>query len=162
MYARGSPALALFFTLLGPVFAGTDEATPINRTEKLASSVDQTDEEQTRESAQARRIWRAREQHEKELAEKAIRREAALAREREAVRLETTFSNTARRESYLNHERYWLQREVDALPRDPADLSAMARRGAGDRELRDVLSARSTGDTLRQNTLRQLDTLRVR
>jgi len=160
MKAHWAHALALLSVLITPVFAGTEEATPTNG--KRAASADATDEEQIRESEQARRIRRAREEHERAFAERAVRREAALARDKEAARLETTLSNTGRRESYLTHERYWLQREVDALPRDPADLSAMARRGASERELRDVLSEQGNVGALRQNTPRQLDTLRLR
>ena len=120
------------------------------------------DEEQARESEQTRALNRARKEHEARRAEAAARLEAEQAREQETLRLHGSVSGLARRESYLNHERYWTQREFDSISRDPADLSAMARRGALERDLREIGSELRTIDPARQSAVRRLDTLRLR
>jgi hypothetical protein len=120
------------------------------------------DEEQARDSEQTRALNRARKAHEARRAEAAARLEAEQAREKETLRLHGSVSGLARRESYLNHERYWTQREFDSVSRDPADLSAMARRGALERDLREIGSELRTIDPARQSAVRRLDTLRLR
>ena len=120
------------------------------------------DEEQAREREQTRALNRARKEHEARRAEAAARLEAEQAREKETLRLHGSVSGLVRRESYLNHERYWTQRDFDSISRDPADLSAMARRGALERDLREIGSELRTIDPARQSAVRRLDTLRLR
>jgi hypothetical protein len=110
-----------------------------------------------------RRLRRARAEHEARRAEAAARLEAEQARQRELSTLQGTVSGLSRRESYLQHELYSTQRELDySISRDPADVSAMARRGSVERELRDIRDQYGTTGSLRQGAMRQLDTLRVR
>jgi hypothetical protein len=156
---RGSAAFAAWLALLAgipPVIAADYVAV------ERAGEVEVMDDDRARESERAGRLSRARIEHEEKLAQKGARLDAELTREQETARLGATISAAGRRESYLNHERYWLQREVDALPRDPADLSRMARRGAFERELRDLTTEQGAVGALRQNALRQFDSLRLR
>ena len=159
MTLRGAAAFAACLALLAdiPPVISADWVTV-----ERAAEVELMDDDRARENERARRLSRARIEHETKLAEKASRLEAELMREKETVRLHATISTAGRRESYLNHERYWLQREVDALPRDPADLSGRARRGAFERELKDLTTEQGTVGVLRQNALRQFDSLRLR
>jgi hypothetical protein len=113
-------------------------------------------------AAHERRLRRARAEHEARRAEAAARLETEQTRQRELGTLQGTVSGLTRRESYLQHELYWTQREVDSIFRDPADVSAMARRSSVDREFRDIRSQYDTTGSLRQGAMRQLDSLRVR
>lgn len=120
-------------------------------------------EETGEDSVYDRRLRRARAEHETRRAEAAARLEAEQARQRELSTLQGTVSGLSRRESYLQHELYWTQRELDySISRDPADVSAMARRSSVERELRDIRSQYDTTGSLRQGAMRQFDTLRVR
>ncbi|MGQ0751059.1 MAG: hypothetical protein ACT4PS_11035 [Betaproteobacteria bacterium] len=114
------------------------------------------------DSAYDRRLRRARAEHEARRAEAAARREAEQGRQRELSTFQGSVSGLSRRESYLQHELYWAQREFDSISRDPADVSAMARRSSVERELRDIRSQYDTTGGLRQGAMRQLDSLRVR
>jgi hypothetical protein len=119
-------------------------------------------EEMMDHAVHERRLRRARAEHEARRAEAAARLETEQTRQRELSTLQGTVSGLARRESYLQHEIYWTQRELDSISRDPADVSAMARRSSVDREFRDIRSQYDTTGGLRQGSMRQLDTLRVR
>jgi hypothetical protein len=120
-------------------------------------------EEITEDAAHERRLRRARAEHEARRAEAAARLETEQTRQRELATLQGTVSGLARRESYLQHELYWTKRELDySISRDPADVSAMARRSSVEREFRDIRSQYDTSGGLRQGAMRQLDTLRVR
>jgi chromosome segregation ATPase len=111
---------------------------------------------------QARRLTRAWAEHEARRAETARKLDEEQARDREIARLRSAVSGLGRRESFLRHEVYWSQRELDAISRDPADTSAMARRGNVDRELNDLRNQLDLTLTPRQATMRQLDGLRLR
>jgi hypothetical protein len=119
-------------------------------------------EDTIEDAAYDRRLRRARAEHEARRAEAAARLEAEQARQKELSALQGTVSGLSRRESYLQHELYWTRREFDSISRDPADVSAMARRSGVERELRDIRSQYDTADALRQGAMRQFDTLRVR
>lgn len=119
-------------------------------------------DEAVEDAAHARRLSRARAEHEARRAEAAARLETEQARQQQMGRLQGSVSEHARRESYLQHELHWTRRELDSLTRDPADVSAMARRGGLERELRDIRSQHETTNLLQQGATRQLDTLRVR
>jgi hypothetical protein len=114
------------------------------------------------DTSSARRLNRAWAEHEARRAEATARREAETARENEINRARGASSGYARRESFLRHDSYWQQREFDWITRDPADISAMARRGAVERDLRDTRSQLESAISGRQDSLRQLDTLRIR
>lgn len=114
------------------------------------------------DASSARRLNRAWTEHEARRAEDAARREAEILRQNEISRARGALSNYGRRESFLRHESYWQRREYDGITRDPADISAMARRGAVERELRDTGSQLEGALSGRQDSSRQLDTLRVR
>jgi hypothetical protein len=146
---------ALFVGWAGAAQAGSETENP------EAQPLAQTDEAAT-ESAHAKRLSRARAEHEARRAEAAARREAEQARQKEIGALQGSVSGLSRRQSYLQHELHWAQREFDSISRDPADASAMARRGNVERELRDIRSQYDTTGPLRQGAMRQLDTLRLR
>jgi hypothetical protein len=130
--------------------------------ETVATEPARTEEERVQESEHARRLSRARREHEARRTQDATRLEAEQLREKELTRLNESASGLGRRESYLRHERYWTRREYDSISRDPADISAMARRGALERELYDIRHQLDSAGTGRQNALRQLDSLRLR
>jgi hypothetical protein len=111
---------------------------------------------------QARRLTRAWAEHEERRAATARKLDEKQALDREIARLRGAVSGLGRRESFLRHEVYWGQRELDAISRDPADTSAMARRGNVDRELNDLRNQLELTLTPRQATMRQLDNLRLR
>lgn len=119
-------------------------------------------EEIAEDAVHERRLRRARAEHEARRAEAAAHLETEQTRQRELATLQGTVSGLARRESYLQHELYWTQREFDSISRDPADVSAMARRSSVEREFRDIRSQYDTSGGLRQGAMRQLDTLRLR
>lgn len=115
MTHRGSAAFAARLALLAgipPVISA--DWVVVER----AAETEVMEDDRARENERARRLSRARIEHETKLAEKAARLQAELMREKETARLGAAISTAGRRESYLNHERFWLQREVDALPRD--------------------------------------------
>jgi hypothetical protein len=124
------------------------------------AAIENDDPVQTGEPA--RRLMRARAEHEARRAEAARKLDEQQSRDREAARLRSAVSGLGRRESFLRHEVYWGQRELDAISRDPADTSAMARRGSVDRELNDLRNELNLTFTPRQATMRQLDGLRIR
>jgi hypothetical protein len=113
-------------------------------------------------STSARRLNKAWAEHEARAAEAAARREAVMARQNEITRAHGTNSSHARRESFLRHDSYWQRREFDSITRDPADVSAMARRGAVERDLLDTRAQLERAISGHQESLRQLDALRVR
>jgi hypothetical protein len=127
-----------------------------------AAATFETGQDPAQESEQVRRLRRARAEHEARRAEAARKVEAEEAREREIARLRGLASSLGRRESFLRHEVYWSQRELDAISRDPADASAMARRGNVDRELNDLRNQLDLTITPRRGTMRQLDGLHFR
>ena len=131
--------------------AGASEVRAAPQTEQIAE-----------DAAHERRLRRARAEHEARRAEAAARLETEQTRQRELGTLQGTVSGLSRRESYLQHELYWTQRELDSISRDPADVSAMARRSSVEREFRDTRSQYDMTGGLRQGAMRQLDMLRVR
>lgn len=152
-------AIAILVGLAGQARAAdSDEAAAAHEPAKGLQYPDDAAED----AAYARRLNRARAEHEARRAETAARLEAEQARQREMGRLQGSVSGHARRQSYLQHELHWTQRELDSITRDPADVSAIARRGGVERELRDVRSQYETTNLLQQGATRQLDALRVR
>lgn len=162
MAVRKLAAFAALVLWLVGTARGAWETPPEAAGREPVSTPEAIDEERMDESEHARRLNRARREHEARRAETAERLEVERAREKEAAGLQGAISNATRRESYLHHERYWAQREYDTLPRDPADLSAMARRGALDRELTDMRIELGTLGTVRQNAQSRFDALRLR
>jgi hypothetical protein len=165
------PALVAVLTLpllagaAGTAFAASTGEATLLPTEPAATTTfgdGRSDEDRAEESEQARRLRRARTEHEARRAEAAHKLEVEQAREREVARLRGAVSGLARRESFLHHEVYWNQRELDAISRDPADASAMARRGNVDRELNDLRNQLDLTATRRQGAMRQLDGARFR
>ena len=162
------PVRVIFFSLLagvGSAFAsGIDETTPLpaEPAATMTSTGDHGDEDAAAESEHARNLRRARAEHESRRAEAAQKLEAEQARGQEITRLHGAVSNLTRRESFLRHEVYWNQRELDAISRDPADTSAMARRGNVERELNDLRNQLYITKSMRQGSVRQLDGLRIR
>ena len=158
-------ALTLALPAAGPAFAaGADEATPAPRHPAGTATFGEarSEEDRAEESEHARKLRRARAEHEVRRAAAAHKLEMEGTRESEVTRLRGAVSGLTRRESYLHHETYWSQRELDSLSRDPADLSAMARRGNAGRELNDLRNQLDSTTTTRQGAMRQLDGLRFR
>ena len=157
--------LALPAGAAGTVFAaGVGEATPSPREPAGTATFgnDRSVEDRAEESEQARKLRRARAEHEARRAEAAHKLEVQGAREREVARLRGAASGLAQRESFLHHEAYWSQREMDSISRDPANVSAMARRGNVDRELNDLRNQLDLTTTTREGAMRQLDRVRFR
>lgn len=162
--------MMVFFSL--PVFAGaacafaagSDEAVrpPAEPVATATVENDHSDEETVAESEHARNLRRARAEHESRRAEAAHKLEAEQTREREITRLHGAVSGLTRRESFLRHEVYWNQRELDSISRDPADASAMARRGNVERGLTELRNELDSTTPMRQGSVRQLDGLRIR
>jgi hypothetical protein len=155
--------LALPAGAAGTAFAA-GEATPIPKEPAGTATFgnDPSEEDRAEESEQARKLRRARADHEARRAQAAHKLEVQGAREREVARLRGAVSGLTQRESFLRHEAYWSQRELDSISRDPADVSAMARRGNADRELNDLRNQLDLTTTARQGAMRQLDGLRFR
>lgn len=120
------------------------------------------DEEQLQQREEAQKLRRARDELEARHAEALRRLEENRVRNAEIVRLQGIDARVARRESYLGHEAYWTQRERDSLSRDPADLSAMARRSGLDHQLYQYQNELDRAGPLRQGATIQLDGLRLR
>jgi hypothetical protein len=153
----GPPAAGAAFA------AGADKATPVPHPAETATLREaRSEEDRPEESEHARKLRRAWTEHEARRAAAARKLEVEGARESEVNRLRGAVSDLTRRESYLHHETYWSQRELDSVSRDPADLSAMARRGNADRELSDLRNQLDSTTTTRQRAMRQLDGLRFR
>ena len=148
---------ACTLVLAAEVTASTDPPEPALPDPSVAIQ-----EEADPDTSAARRLNRAWTEHEARRAEAAARREAETARQNEINRARGASSGYARRESFLRHDAYWQRREFDGITRDPADISAMARRGAVERDLRDTRSQLESAISGRENSLRQLDTLRIR
>lgn len=123
---------------------------------------DVPDEQQIEEREQAQQLRRAHKELEARRAEAARKLEAEQFRQAEVGRLQAIVSGAARRESYLGHEAYWTQRERDSLSQNPADLSAMARRGNIDHQLYRYQSELERAGTLRQGVSPQLNGLQLR
>lgn len=147
----------LFALLLRPAVAPGAEAGP---GESLVDPNGVIEHEQADEREQARRLRRARAEHESRRAEAARKLDVEQLRQREIARLRGGISNLGRRESFLHHDVYWTQRELDSVSRDPADLSAMARRGHLGREIHDVRNQLDQVTTMRSGAMKQLDELR--
>lgn len=151
-------AITTFVGLAGqPRAAESDEAGVAQPAEVLPHS-----DESAQEAAYARTLRRARAEHEARRTEAAARLEAEQLRQQEFGRLQGKVSGLARRESYLQHELHWTQRELDSVTRDSADVSAVARRGTLERELRDMRSQHETANGLGQDATTRLDALRLR
>lgn len=151
--------IAVFATLFPGAFVrATEPMQDVSR----ADSGDAIEDEQAAEREQAQRLRRARAEHESRRAEAARKLEVEQARQREVAQLGGAVSTLGRREGFLSHELYWTQREVDSVSRDPADLSAMARRGNLERELRDVRQQFDQAAAARRDAMRQLEDLRFR
>ena len=166
MWVRLIPAIAAALVVCaGSPASGADgapEEAPAEEREPIAVEGAFTEEGRAEESEQARRFSRARREHEAGRTERVEKLEAERRREQEVTLLKGTVSALGRRESYLRHEKYWARREYDSMSRDPSDLSTMVRRSALERELHDIRSQLGTVSPGRENTLRQLDTLRLR
>ena len=163
-------AIVVFFSL--PVFAAATCAFAADTSERAPSPAEPaatatvenapSDEDAAAETEHARKLRRARAEHESRRAEAASKLEGEQTREREVTRLHGAVSGLMRRESFLRHEVYWNQREFDSISRDPADASAMARRGNVERGLTDLRNQLDATSPLRQGSVRQLDGLRIR
>jgi chromosome segregation ATPase len=159
MIRRMLNIVALILLTVAPVMAWAADNSEF-ATQPDISTAENDDSVQSTE--QARRLTRAWAEHEARRAETARKLDEEQARDREIARLRSAVSGLGRRESFLRHEVYWSQRELDAISRDPADTSAMARRGNVDRELNDLRNQLDLTLTPRQATMRQLDGLRLR
>lgn len=150
------------FCLLADNAATTEPAADVAVTTAGDNTNGQIDEAQAQEREQAQKLRRAREDLESRTAEAARRLDAQQTRQRELSGLQGTLSNLGRRESYLAHEMYRTQRERDAVSRDPADHSAMARRSGLDHQLYQDRNELDRASTLRQNGTSQLNGLLLR
>ena len=142
--------------------AGTDDIVRPSAAPAATAENDHSDEDAAAESEHARNLRRAQAEHESRRVEAARKLEAERARDQEITRTHGAVSGLTRRESFLRHEVYWNQRELDSISRDPADASAMARRGNVERGLIDLRNELDLTTPLRQGTVRQLDGLRIR
>lgn len=142
-------------------WAAPDEAS-VAEAQSQPAETPPSEEERAQQSEQARRLSHARKALETRRTEAAERVEAEQAHAKERTRLQESLSGYARRESYLDHERYWIRREYDAITRDPADPSAMARRGALARDLSDIGSQLDSARAGRDSASQRLDALRGR
>lgn len=120
------------------------------------------EEEQARERDQAERLRRARREQEARRTEAARRLEAEHIRQREINRLRTTVINFEQRESSLHHELMSIQQHLGSVSRDPADHSAMARRGELERQLNYLQIQLNQATTSKQGAMNQLNQQQVR
>lgn len=120
------------------------------------------EDEQAEERERAKRLRRAKAEEESRRAEAARKLEAEQTRQTEVNRARATVSNLERRESFLNHEVRWTQRELDSVSRDPADHSTMARRGGLERQLFYLQNQLNQTTTSKQGAMEQLKRLQFR
>lgn len=120
------------------------------------------DESRSEEREAARRLRRARAQHEAARAESRRQREAEQARHSEITRLHSGVSDLERRESFLRHEAREARLQLDATPTDPVNHPAMVQRGELERRLVDQRMELHRTMTSRDDAVRRLDALRLR
>ncbi|OGA40995.1 MAG: hypothetical protein A3G24_09050 [Betaproteobacteria bacterium RIFCSPLOWO2_12_FULL_62_13] len=123
---------------------------------------DQEAAEREKEREHAKRLRRARAEQEARRAEAARKLEAERTRQREINRLRATVSGLEQRESFLNHEVLWTRRELDSVSRDPADHSAMARRGGVEHELFYLQNQLNQTTASKHDAVRRLNRLQFR
>jgi hypothetical protein len=163
---------AMIFAFSLPIFggaacafaAGTDDVVRPSAAPAATAIVenDHSDEDAAAESEHARNLRRAKAEHESRRVEAARKLDAERARDLEITRTHGAVSGLTRRESFLRHEVYRYQRELDSSSRDPADASAMALRSNVERGLIDLRNELDLTTPLRQGSVRQLDGLRMR
>lgn len=117
------------------------------------------DEKPADEIERERRFRRARSEHETARTKAARSRWAEEDRLREVTNLGAVVSKLGQRESYLYHEVSGIQRDLDNVSRDPADLSSVARRSNLGHELHYLRNELDFTVTTRYRELRRLDEL---
>lgn len=118
--------------------------------------------DQAEEREHLQQLRRGQAELDSRYAEQLRKFEAEMTRLQETQRLQGITAGAARRESYLDHEMYWSRRERDALSRDPADLSSMARRSTLEHQMYQYQNELDRTSPLRQGASSTLDTLRWR
>lgn len=109
-----------------------------------------------------RRLRKARIEEASRHVEAGRKIEATQARGQAFNRLEAGISTLGQRESYLHHEVRSVQAELQAASRDPADHSAVARRGELEHRLLRLQIELDQTTMSKQSSMRQLDGLRLR
>lgn len=112
------------------------------------------------ERAQAERLRRAIEQHERDRFERDRQRSGELSRQSEIMRLQTQIATLERDESRLQNEARVAEPELLYARRDPTDMQAMSRRGGLESRLSYYRSQLLHIAAEKQNTARRLDELR--
>lgn len=112
------------------------------------------------ERAQAERLRRAIELHERERFERDRQRSGDLARQSEIMRLQTQMATLERDESRLQNQARSAETELLYARRDPTDMQAMSRRGGLESRLSYYRSQLLHVVTEKQTTARRLDELR--
>jgi len=121
------------------------------------------EQQQAEDREHVQRIRRAIEELEARRTESARRLDAELFRQAEIRKLEDARAAIGRRESYLDGEIYWTQRERDSLQwKDPTDLSAFSRRSTLDHQMYQYSNELERAGTQRLGITNQLNSLQRR
>lgn len=120
------------------------------------------EEERVLEREEAEKLRRLREEQELRRREAARKLDAEQARQLEIVRLQTNVMNLEQRESTLQHDVRTLQQQLGALPRDPADHSAAARRSDLEHQLGHSQNQLDYATRSREEAVKKLHALRFR
>lgn len=120
------------------------------------------EEEQVEDGADAARLRRAREQQELRRTEAIRRLEMEQARQREISRLQALVSSLVQIESSLHHQVVATQQELASLSKDPASISAIARRADLESRLSYLHTQWNQATTSKQAAMRQLSDLQIR
>jgi hypothetical protein len=167
IYDRMLPVIGLL-AILGSPLPALAQATsePKATIEPVPSVVVDTNytfkEEQLREREEVGRLRSARKEEASRRAEAARKLEVDRVRLHVLTRLQAGVSSLGQRESYLHHEVRSMQHELHTVSRDPADHSAMVRRGDLERQLTHLQNELSHATTSKQSAVRQFDELRLR
>lgn len=121
------------------------------------------EQQQAEDREHVQRIRRAIDELEARRTESARRLDAELFRQAEIRKLEDARAAIGRRESYLDGEIYWTQRERDSLQwKDPTDLSAFSRRSTLDHQMYQYSNELERAGTQRLGITNQLNSLQRR